>query len=136
MTNEKENKSNTIGPFRRFLLTIAGTDLELAAISPLRDLNTICAKVLLLVLAAIFMAAELAIIAHLTFVDDGSIHFELIAGAVFIAFMVAAIDAYIFLRSSPFEAGMAELRRAGAANLARRATTKPGRSPRSASGSC
>jgi hypothetical protein len=112
MPTDEENTRREIGPIRRIPLGIAGVDLELMKIAPRRDENTMIAKVLLLVLAATLMAAELSIISHQIFVDDGTIHVELIAGSMFIAFMVAQLDAFIFLRAA-FEAGLAELRRAG-----------------------
>jgi hypothetical protein len=106
--------SSTSRP-RRFdpFMMIAGVDNEILRQCPPQDVSNIRAVSLLLLCTAVYSAGIFSVIAQRLFGEPGHLDLRLIATSIAITIFIVAIDSYVFLRCSWFEAGVIELARGG-----------------------
>jgi Domain of unknown function (DUF4407) len=102
-----------VGAVKRFLLKIAGIDLETLRLCPQHDWDNAVAVAEIMILVVIYQTVLFALVGHQLWASSGQIRPEIILGSVFIAVFIMFIDSYMIMRSGWHLSGIAELARGG-----------------------
>lgn len=105
--------SKTFNIFTRFQIWLTGTDRELLATCPSRDIGNVKTIAWLMIGVWLWQTAMFALVAHMMLARAGDIRPSLIATAMLIATMILLIDSYMIMRSSWYVHGLEELKRGG-----------------------
>lgn len=102
-----------MGPATRALAEIAGTDPDVLAKCPQRDVgNVMCVAYLLLAVWA-WQSCAFVLVGHLMLAKDGAFSLLVTLGGIGIATIVMLMDSYVIVRSSWHLQGLKELKRGG-----------------------